>query len=141
MARPVKQEIRTLCEVCGNACGGCSWANDLIPVDGWTAQQTFDKYGDPYSYIVTACPRFLSEEEGRYRPTISEMVNEGTIGLVSKMVELAKIDYIHGGEGTKTAVEHFLNRWLQNPEDALIELKRQAKEHDRRQLENLHGAI
>jgi len=57
----------TLCWICKNATGGCSWSHDLVPVEGWTVEET----GAP-TYLATKkrliptvcvvkCPEF---EEG-----------------------------------------------------------------------------
>ena len=39
---------KTLCWNCGNACGGCSWSDDLEPVEGWHARETYMKSSDNY---------------------------------------------------------------------------------------------
>ena len=53
-----------LCWQCKNACGGCRWSDDLIPVDGWTATPTIvrDSGADSFkSYKITHCPLFEKE--------------------------------------------------------------------------------
>lgn len=42
----------TLCWVCQNCFGGCSWSSEYIPVEGWKAKKT------PTSYLVLSCPSF-----------------------------------------------------------------------------------
>jgi len=68
----------TLCEVCANACGGCSWSEKNIqtPVEGWEAVRNDisvnDKTKGSYregiceSYVVLACPQFELEEQHRW---------------------------------------------------------------------------
>lgn len=64
------QDKQTLCWRCANACGGCSWSADFVPVDGWNAISTvihadhgrgFEE--DVPSFIVTACPQFKDDSE------------------------------------------------------------------------------
>lgn len=70
---------RTLCEVCENACGGCSWSEKGVqqPVEGWDAIPTvIDNSNDAKhgrqngllveSYIVLRCPEFKLEERNRW---------------------------------------------------------------------------
>ena len=56
----------TLCFRCGNACGGCSWADRFVPVSGWTATPTKIrancKIGQIDSYYVEACPEFQADK-------------------------------------------------------------------------------
>lgn len=60
---------QTLCWICENACGKCSWSKDFTPVDGWKAKPTeiasytTSKKGirrkvSYSSYHVTECPEF-----------------------------------------------------------------------------------
>lgn len=50
----------TLCWECANAIGGCLWADELKPVEGWIAQAT--KTDSVYSsYIVSSCPLFIRD--------------------------------------------------------------------------------
>lgn len=71
--------MRTLCEVCANAYGGCSWSKRGVqqPVEGWGAIRrdltTFaGKYSKtpvanaPESYMVLDCPLFELEERHRW---------------------------------------------------------------------------
>ncbi len=64
MAKELKRPV-TLCWACKNAYGGCSWADELIPVRGWKAKPTTigaASRGDSGSYIVMKCPHFWPEE-------------------------------------------------------------------------------
>ena len=52
-----------LCWHCKNACGGCSWSRNLIPIKGWKAKEIKNaSYSVIKSYKVIECPDF---EEGR----------------------------------------------------------------------------
>ena len=59
---------QTKCWECAKACGGCSWADHFIPVDGWCAIKTRLKLhntsglmDDCASYIVIDCPQFKKD--------------------------------------------------------------------------------
>ena len=67
----------TLCWLCQNAGGNCSWSKSFTPVDGWKAVPTkvqagfYSKTNDPRftdSYDVYECPEFelLSEIKNRF---------------------------------------------------------------------------
>lgn len=81
----------SLCELCRNACGKCSWSADLIPVDGWTAEETVlsELYNPLRSYHVSACPLFQADGE-RHTETI---LTESLRPLIFKIVERAIHDY------------------------------------------------
>lgn len=65
----------TLCWLCGNYCGGCSWTRNFIPVEGWEAEEDVIKEGKPSytkngyvreirtikSYKVKKCPEFWND--------------------------------------------------------------------------------
>ena len=48
------------CWTCKNACGGCSWSRDFIPVKGWDAEKTYlisnGEHAD--SYYIKSCPEY-----------------------------------------------------------------------------------
>lgn len=48
-----------LCWYCKNACGGCSWSSDFIPIPGWVAEKTIKDSKETYS--ITDCPLFRPE--------------------------------------------------------------------------------
>lgn len=56
----------TLCWECRNAAGGCSWADDLKPVDGWDAEKTIvqgDGAGGTFdSFCVKSCPEYVPDD-------------------------------------------------------------------------------
>ena len=55
-----KSPRATLCWMCKNACGFCSWSKEFKPVEGWTAErndmQVHNRLDE--SYIVYECPEF-----------------------------------------------------------------------------------
>ena len=64
---PKRRGNETLCWICSNACGNCSWSRSLTPVEGWEAKPIKIK-GNFYigeildSYIVKRCPEFKEDE-------------------------------------------------------------------------------
>lgn len=54
----------TICWTCQNACGGCSWSRNYVPVEGWIAEKTIRRYTDDHgfrlveSYNVLYCPSY-----------------------------------------------------------------------------------
>lgn len=55
----------TICWVCKNATGNCSWSRSLKPVEGWKAKKTkilirrvIGKVEYEDSYIVKTCPQY-----------------------------------------------------------------------------------
>ena len=72
--------VSTLCEICQNACGGCSWSERGVqkPVEGWDAIRN-DLYvnhgtvGKPISfldesYIVLDCPQCVPDKFAKRYP-------------------------------------------------------------------------
>lgn len=57
----------SLCWYCDNAYGGCEWAQEFKPVEGWNAEPTEikDKTRDTTisSYNVKSCPKFIPDEK------------------------------------------------------------------------------
>lgn len=60
-AQRIKDEDAQLCWRCSNACGGCSWSQNFIPVEGWDAEPVIikDSEGDINSYKIKKCPQFI----------------------------------------------------------------------------------
>lgn len=54
------KNIQTICWDCAKATGGCSWSDELKPVDGWTAApcQASQRFKPYDSYVVIRCPMF-----------------------------------------------------------------------------------
>ncbi len=71
-AESFRRGIKTLCEVCGNACGGCEWTEAYVPVPGWDAVRRDvtnktvwngkTRCQREESYVVLRCPKFLLED-------------------------------------------------------------------------------
>jgi hypothetical protein len=60
----------TLCWNCQNACCGCSWSREFLPVAGWKAEPsilTSITHRSITSYDVISCPQYLPDERsGNY---------------------------------------------------------------------------
>lgn len=70
-----KYVVSTLCEICANACGGCSWSQygRWEPVEGWEAMRNdvvcpnaIKKIAE--SYIVLDCPRYVPDQYAKKYP-------------------------------------------------------------------------
>ena len=72
--------VSTLCEVCQNACGGCTWSRYGVqkPVDGWEAiwNDLVSNHGgvsNPFfvtmeSYVVLSCPQYVPDHFAKRYP-------------------------------------------------------------------------
>jgi hypothetical protein len=64
--KPYESANDTLCWKCQNATGGCSWSQELKPVEGWVAKKTKIRLqrgaNDIDSFIVRKCPEFIPDE-------------------------------------------------------------------------------
>ena len=61
---------KSICNICARAVGFCSWAKDLTPVEGWTAESTYIKqtifdnrqvHKGYTSFCVKDCPLFVED--------------------------------------------------------------------------------
>lgn len=52
---------KSICNGCARAVCFCSWFAENKPVDGWTAEKTYDADGNFYSYCVKKCPLFMKD--------------------------------------------------------------------------------
>ena len=78
----------TLCVFCANACnGGCSWSENLEPVDGWSAEKT------AHGYLVFRCPKFAEETKDNQPKKFDR---HGIALLFEAMGAQLRDDYIHG---------------------------------------------
>ena len=59
MSKQVNINQGTICWNCANATGGCSWADKLVPVEGWTAEEVRKEC--LHTYQVYACPLFVQD--------------------------------------------------------------------------------
>ena len=83
------QTKETLCVTCDKACRkGCSWADELIPVDGWTAEE--NKHG----YLVIECPEYQKEDKRNRNP--DDIDNDGLMNLLEAFMKCLRYDYVHG---------------------------------------------
>ena len=70
----------SICWECQNACGGCSWADEFIPVDGWKAISNpikADHMGADVvleSYQVVWCPKFITDSAERLAKVMDEIL-------------------------------------------------------------------
>lgn len=61
-------QSKQICWTCQNACGGCSWSSEFIPVKGWKAKPTKLKVQEGLfsdSYNILYCPEYVPDEEER----------------------------------------------------------------------------
>ena len=51
------------CWTCQNACGGCSWSREFVPVSGWEAKPTYNAANREYaqSFHVYDCPEYIPD--------------------------------------------------------------------------------
>lgn len=115
--------LSTLCELCKNACCGCSWSEEGEPVPGWKAEPTaihgMNKQYIVHSYCVYECPLF---EPGRGRP--QDLDNEGCTLLAVKIMEKALEDYVFD-VNERVAIEHYVenNKWISDREVVIEKLR------------------
>lgn len=117
-----------LCVMCSKACGGCSWSDNLEPVEGWTAIQTYGADGLPYSYEIRECPEFAVDSLKREPDYMDE---DGAVRLIQAALSLAREDYImtkqKPGKGDeeltiRDEVVCFLADWVPDYREALHQL-------------------
>lgn len=51
----------SLCIMCRNCCGKCAWSKWFLPVDGWTATETYKTNGELNRAWVGWCPQFKAD--------------------------------------------------------------------------------
>jgi hypothetical protein len=139
-----KNQTDSLCWLCGNACGGCSWADEFIPVEGWTAEKTV-VYGGQESYNVIACPLFWQPEEG-CGIKWQDLDDKGCMRLVERLLEVTRDDYMHGGEVITREVERFLRgtgasrlHMIHDPETVIKALQKAKKQYWARRVSYMKG--
>lgn len=84
-----------LCFSCAKACGNCSWSSQLIPVDGWIAENTVLPNGIE-SFSISKCPEYefdglctrRDDKRGR------NYTQTGKRGLIKKMAGLQNATFI-----------------------------------------------
>lgn len=116
----------TLCVYCGNACrNGCSWASELIPVEGWNAVQ--NKKG----WFVIDCPEYCGDEW--MRENASHFDEDGCVRLVEAMIRTLREDYIAHPK-QRRAIEAFIRSprtrgffFFAGPDDIIDQLKKEIR--------------
>lgn len=76
----VLRKTSTQCWTCDNACGGCDWADNFKPIEGWVAVRndiSVGLGGYVESYIVLDCPNY--EREVRDGNSRSEELEDYTV--------------------------------------------------------------
>lgn len=119
-----KKDGQTLCWHCDHACkGGCSWADEFKPVNGWTAEHQVTNTLD--SYYVKSCPLFVLAKR------LKQMDDEGARALAEKVLSEAADDYIHCVDEIGEDVERFLRSQtaadvygIEDPETIIMALKK-----------------
>lgn len=153
MGKKCFNKPQTICWDCSNACGNrCSWSKDLVPVDGWTVEETST------GVRVTACPQFR-RDSAISKKDPDELDTDGCIELLKAAGRLMYTDYI-SGEGVykydrhmpetimetmkknRREIERFILSdcgrkmlMITNPESVVHELRRLAEIHDANEME------
>ena len=79
----------TLCILCQHSCrGGCSWSEDLKPVNGWIAE------ANRQGYRVISCPLYIKETAETILP--SDIDTDGMLLLLEAAAKQMREDYITG---------------------------------------------
>ena len=107
----------TLCIECSKACNrGCSWSDEGIPVDGWTAEET------RLGYLILECPEFIRDGPDRGRPAAFDTI--GIMNLMEGVLRRAREDYTTGdglytsGTGNPGKWAHKKTHTVENPKAA-----------------------
>lgn len=81
-----------LCESCENACGGCRWSDELLPVEGWNVEPTkvyIDKRKPIDSFHVKSCPMYKPDKTHN----IQSLTDEAFYRLIYAMLFALVRDY------------------------------------------------
>ena len=118
----------TLCWSCKRACGrcawpgGCSWADEGIPVEGWEAKESMLKHSlaagktsEMVTYTVIKCPNYVwgADKHGMERTHHAKPIGDdsGMTLLAAEIVKQACTDYVrackHRNEEMKDDLERF----------------------------------
>ena len=63
-----KQTSSSLCGLCKNSVGLCSWSAHFIPIEGWEAERVMHKGQAKekiQGYRVISCPKFIKHERAK----------------------------------------------------------------------------
>ena len=81
-----------LCAKCWNACGGCRWSDELMPVEGWNAEPTkvyIDKRKPVDSFHVIACPLYIPDR----KKNVDHLTNDAAYRLMYAILFSLVRDY------------------------------------------------
>lgn len=83
---------KQLCEECRNACGGCRWSDELLPVDGWSAEPSkiyIDKHKPVDSFHVIECPMYIPDR----KKNVDHLTNDAAYRLMYAILFAMVRDY------------------------------------------------
>lgn len=83
---------KQLCEECRNACGGCKWSDELLPVDGWNAEPTkiyINKRKPIDSFHVIECPEYVPDR----KRNVDHLTNDAAYRLMYAILFAMVRDY------------------------------------------------
>jgi len=126
-----KNKPDSICWGCARACQKtCSWSDEFIPVDGWTAEYT----EKTKSYLVIECPMFVPDSK---ESRCIDMDERGAMLLMQKVLELVREDYM-----MLPSLQPQLDKWIrkygaklcmfEDPEGVIKRLKREYTEYAKR---------
>ena len=121
---------KTLCWTCEHAVGGCSWADDQKPVQGWDAEETYVESAGFHSYLVHGCPEYLDSKSVNRDP--QSMDTQACVRLLQRAMEIARRDYITGNEDTRFEVEQFILDWVPGGTALIAELEKQSERRNKK---------
>ena len=155
----VKEE--SPCWTCGNACGGCSWSRDSMPVPGWDADANILADGTMRGYVIHHCPERIPDDHELFRD--KEIDTSGMLALIEAMATCMRDDYVNGkgpydenkrmtpGE-IRTANRNHIEKFilskrgrnlmqLSSPDDVINGLRQLARRHDADSVKVLHNTF
>lgn len=83
---------KQLCEECRNACGGCRWSDELMPVVGWNAEPSkiyIDKRKPIDSFHVIECPEYVPDR----KRNVDHLTNDAAYRLMYAILFAMARDY------------------------------------------------
>lgn len=148
----VKEE--SPCWNCGNACGGCSWSRDFVPVPGWDADANILADGTMRGYTIRYCPEQIPDDHESFK--CREIDTGGMMALLEAMAAGIRDDYVngkgpydankqHGKQMTpgeiRTANRNYIEKFirsergralleLSSPDEVINRLRQLARRHD-----------
>lgn len=83
----------SLCIMCRNCFGKCAWSTYFMPVDGWTASETYKANGQLKRVWVGWCPQFKADA-GLYDIFVHEDPKKGRSRIARQYGYISKQRYI-----------------------------------------------